>query len=45
QATHFGNRVDIDSGAAFGGPLTAVVVEGRAVWELTDAGRRPLLPR
>lgn len=44
RATHFGNRVDIDSGAAFGGPLTAVVIEGREIWELTDAGRQPLRP-
>lgn len=43
-AEHRGNRVNIDSGAAYGGPLTAIVVEGGAVFELTDAGRRPLLP-
>lgn len=44
QATHFGNRVDIDSSAAYGGPLTAVVVEGRDIWVLTDTGRVPLRP-
>lgn len=44
RATHFGNRVDIDSGVAFGGPLTAVVIEGREVFELTEAGRLPLGP-
>ncbi len=43
-ATHYGNRLNIDSGAAFGGPLSAVVVEGRAAWLLTDGGRVPLLP-
>ncbi len=44
QATHFGNRVDIDSSAAYGGPLTAIAIEGRDVFVLTDDGRVPLLP-
>lgn len=44
MATHYGNRVNIDSSAAYGGPLTAVVIEGRQVWRLTDRGRYPLLP-
>lgn len=44
RATHFGNRVDIDSSMAYGGHLTAVVIEGRRVWELTDTGRAPLEP-
>lgn len=42
--THFGNRVDIDSGAAFGRPLIPVAIEGRDVYALTDAGRVPLTP-
>ena len=42
--THFGNRVDLDSGAAFGGPLTAAVFEGRDAWVLTDDRREPLTP-
>lgn len=41
---HFGNRVDIDSGAAYGGPLTAIVVEDTEVFVLTDRGRVPLTP-
>lgn len=41
-ATHYGNRVNLDSGAAYGGPLTAVVIEGRDVHILTDQGRAPL---
>ncbi len=41
---HHGNRVNIDTRAAYGGPLTAVVIEGRAVFMLTDAGRVPLNP-
>ena len=44
HATHYGNRVNIDSSAAYGGPLTAVVVEGRDVFVLTEAGRVPLTP-
>jgi serine/threonine protein phosphatase 1 len=40
--THYGNRVNIDSGAAYGGPLSAVVIEGRAVWQITPQGRVPL---
>ncbi len=44
HATNYGNRVDIDSRAAYGGPLTAVVVEERRVYILTDDGREPLPP-
>ena len=42
RATHYGNRLNIDSGAAYGGPLSAVVVEGRAAWLLTEGGRVPV---
>jgi serine/threonine protein phosphatase 1 len=38
-AVHYGNRVNVDSSAAYGGPLTAVAIEGRKVWTLTDTGR------
>ena len=41
---HYGNRVNIDSRAAYGGPLSAVVIEDRAVYLLGEAGRVPLLP-
>lgn len=44
RATHYGNRLNIDSGAAYGGPLTAVVIEGRSVWQIDRDGRTPLLP-
>lgn len=37
--THYGNRLNIDSSAAYGGPLTAVVIEGRDVWQITAKGR------
>ncbi len=41
---HYRNRVNIDSRAAYGGPLTAVVIEQREVWVLTEDGRVPLVP-
>lgn len=41
---HYGNRVNIDSSAGYGGPLTAIVIEGRDVWVLGDQGRTPLRP-
>jgi serine/threonine protein phosphatase 1 len=36
--------VNIDSGAAYGGLLTTIVIEGRDVWVLEDQGRTPLRP-
>ncbi|MBL9051672.1 MAG: serine/threonine protein phosphatase [Tabrizicola sp.] len=42
QATHYGNRLNLDSGAAYGGPLSAVVIEGREAALLTPMGRRKL---
>jgi serine/threonine protein phosphatase 1 len=42
--THYGNRLNIDSGAAYGGPLSAVVLEGGRVFHLTERGRVALLP-
>ena len=44
HATHYGNRVNIDSSAAYGGPLTGVVLEGREVFRLMPEGRVPLRP-
>ncbi len=44
RATHYGNRVNIDAGAGYGRPLTAVVFEGRKCWALTDTGRVALEP-
>lgn len=41
---HYGNRLNIDSSAAYGGPVSAVVIEGRAAWLLTPDGRQPLPP-
>jgi serine/threonine protein phosphatase 1 len=42
--THYGNRVNIDTGAGYGGPVTAVALEGRDVFLITAKGRVPLLP-
>jgi serine/threonine protein phosphatase 1 len=36
--------VNIDSGAAFGGPLSVVVIEGRSAFLLTKDGRQELEP-
>lgn len=44
HATHYGNRINIDAGAAYGNPLVAIVLEGRTCWELTAKGRMSLLP-
>lgn len=44
KPTHYRNRVNIDTRAAYGGPLTAAVIEGRDVFVLTDDGREPLHP-
>lgn len=41
---HYGNRVNLDSGAGYGRQLTAAVIEGRDVFVLTQDGRRPLTP-
>ena len=43
--THYGNRFNLDSGAAYGGPLSTVVFEGQTAFHLTPMGRKPLLPR
>jgi len=38
------NRLALDTGAAYGGPLSAVAIEGREVYLLTDEGRKPVRP-
>lgn len=42
KPTHFGNRVDLDGGAAYGRSLTPVVFEGRKCWTLASDGRKSL---
>ena len=43
-ATHYGNRVNLDTAAGYGEPLTSAVFENGQVWVLTDRGRVPLTP-
>lgn len=44
HATHYGNRINLDSGAGYGRPLTAAVFEGTDCWHLTATGRTPITP-
>lgn len=44
RPTHHGNRVNIDTSAAYGGPLSAIALEGRQVFHLTEQGRVPVQP-
>ncbi|WP_171230544.1 metallophosphoesterase family protein [Ruegeria sp. HKCCA4008] len=44
RATHYGNRVNLDTGAGYGRPVGVAVFEGQTCWELTDQGRLPLTP-
>jgi serine/threonine protein phosphatase 1 len=44
RPTHYGNRINIDSGAAYGGPLSAIVIDAGLAFHLTDAGRVALNP-
>ena len=44
QATHYGNRVNLDSGAGYGNPLSVAVFDGGDVWLLGAQGRQPLTP-
>ncbi|CUH64649.1 Bis(5'-nucleosyl)-tetraphosphatase PrpE [asymmetrical] [Thalassovita gelatinovora] len=41
-AEHHGNRINLDSGAGYGQPITAAVFEGRKAWTLTPFGREKL---
>lgn len=40
--THYGNRINIDTGAAYGFDLSAIVIEDNQTWVLEADGRRPL---
>ena len=45
DAEHYGNRVNLDTGAGYGEKITVAVFEGTDAWVLDpDAGRVPLLP-
>jgi serine/threonine protein phosphatase 1 len=41
--THYGNRVNLDSGTGYGRPMTTAVFEGQECFVLSDKGRAPLL--
>lgn len=45
KPTHYGNRVNIDASAGYGGPLSAIAIEGGDVWNITENGRKRLLPK
>ncbi len=44
EASHYGNRVNLDTGAGYGNPITVAVFEDEEAFVLTGEGRRPLLP-
>lgn len=44
QVTHYGNRVNLDTGAAYGKALSVVVIEDRQVFQLTETGRVAVNP-
>ncbi|WP_170391212.1 metallophosphoesterase [Ruegeria arenilitoris] len=44
RPTHYGNRINLDSGAGYGRQTGVAVFEGRDCWLLTEAGRVPLRP-
>lgn len=44
SAKHYGNRVNLDTGAGYGKPICAAVFEGTDVWVLTEQGRNRLRP-
>ncbi|NDW54120.1 metallophosphoesterase [Aliiroseovarius sp. PrR006] len=43
EVTHYGNRLNIDTGAGHGKAISAVVIEGREAWLLTGDGRKEIL--
>lgn len=44
QATHYGNRINLDTGAGYDHPLAVAVFEGTECWVLDENGRLPLRP-
>ena len=45
EAQHYGNRVNLDTGAGYGDKITVAVFEGTDAWVLDpETGRVPLLP-
>lgn len=44
RATHYGNRVNLDTDAGHGRRLSVALFEGQECWLLTQKGRQPLRP-
>lgn len=44
QPTHYGNRINLDSGAGYGHALTVAAFESTNCWTLTATGRNKLTP-
>lgn len=42
EVTDYGNRINIDTGAAWGNEMSAIVIEGAKIWVLGKDGRRVL---
>ncbi|NRP13664.1 Bis(5'-nucleosyl)-tetraphosphatase, symmetrical [Aliiroseovarius sp. xm-m-379] len=42
EVTHYGNRLNIDTGAGHGKDIGVVVIEGRDAWVLSEDGRKPV---
>ena len=42
QASHYGNRINLDTGAGYGKPLTSAVFEAGACFVLTSEGRKEI---
>lgn len=42
QPTHYGNHLNVDTGAGYGRPLVPVVLDDSGVWALSEAGRVPV---
>jgi len=41
--THYGNRINIDTGCAYGRDLSAIVIEDGKIWVLAEGGREALV--
>jgi len=39
EVTHYGNRVNIDTGAGYGKDLSVVIIEQNTIWQLGSGGR------
>lgn len=44
RVTHYGNRLNLDTGAGYGSAMSAVVIEGTNVFRLTPKGREQVRP-